>query len=77
MLFTLASISYKGTVSLYEKKAAMRMEVSRVFKLRMQIYLHFLNNFEVTVLYFVLNGTLGDYYRKAPKHCHSDNCMPS
>lgn len=53
------------------------MEVSRGFKLRMQMYLHFLNNFEVTVLYFYLNGTLGDYYRTAPKHRHSDNCMPS
>ena len=52
------------------------MEVSRGFKLRMQIYLHFLNNFEVIVSYFSMNGTLGDYYRTAPKHCHSDKCMP-
>ena len=65
----------------------MLVEVSIGFKLSMQIYSILKHNFEVSVLCFALNGTLGDllpaqlysgyifcnYYRTVRKHCHFDN----
>ena len=67
----------------------MLVGVSRAFKLRMQIYSGrtLKHNFEVSVLCFASNGTLGhllpiqlypgyifcDYYRMVRKLCHFDN----